>query len=75
MPTHNALMFGEANSLLGWQEFFAIPRLADAQVIMASSLGIQDAYKESGGVIHQTTAVVAADSIVAAIAGKIIDMA
>ncbi|MBA7665928.1 hypothetical protein ES703_74003 [subsurface metagenome] len=75
VPTHNSLMFGEANSLLGWNEFFAIPRLADAQVIMASSLGIPDAYKESGGVIHQTTAVVAADSIVAAIAGKIIDMA
>lgn len=75
VPTHNPLMFGEANSLLGWQEFFAIPRLADAQVIMASSLGIPDAYKESGGVVHQTTAAVAADNIVAAIAGKIIDMA
>ncbi|MBA7465925.1 hypothetical protein ES707_01097 [subsurface metagenome] len=75
VPTHNALMFGEANSLLGWQEFFAIPRLADAQVIMASSLGIPNGYRESGGVIHQTTAVVAADNIVAAIAGKIIDMA
>ncbi|MBA7715937.1 hypothetical protein ES703_124996 [subsurface metagenome] len=75
VPTHNSLMFGEANSLLGWQEFFAIPRLADAQVIMASSLGIPDAYKESGGVIHQTSAAVAADNIVAAIAGKIIDMA
>ncbi len=75
VPTHNPLMFGEANSLLGWNEFFAIPRLADAQVIMASSLGIPDAYKESGGVIHQTTAAVAADNIIAAIAGKIIDMA
>jgi len=49
--------------------------LADAQVIMASSLGIPDAYKESGGVVHQTTAVVAANNIIAAIAGKIIDMA
>lgn len=75
VPTHNPLMFGEANSLLGWQEFFAIPRLADAQVIMASSLGITDAYKESGGVVHQTTAVVTADNIIAAIVGKIIDMA
>jgi len=75
VPTHNSLIFGEGNSLLGWQEFFAIPRLADAQVIMASSLGIPDAYKESGGVIHQTTAAVAANNVIAAIAGKIIDMA
>jgi len=74
VPTHNALMFGEANSLLGWQEFFAIPRLADAQVIMASSLGIPNGYKESGGVIHQTSVAVADNNIIAAIAGKIIDM-
>ncbi len=75
LPTHNPLMFGEANSLLGWNEFFAIPRLADAQVIMASSLGIPNGYRESGGVIHQTTVAVTADNIIAAIAGKIIDMA
>lgn len=75
VPAHNALMFGEADSMLGWNEFFGIPRLADAQVIMASSLGIPDGYKESGGVIHQTTAAVAADSIVAAVAGKKIEMA
>jgi len=74
LPTHNALMFGEANSLLGWNEFFGIPRLADAQVIMASNLGIPDKYKESGGVIHQTTAAVAIDSIVVAVAGKKIEM-
>jgi len=74
LPTHNALMFGEAFSLLGWEEFFAIPRLADAQVVMASSLGIPNGYKESGGVIHQTSVAVAANNIIAAIAGKIIDM-
>ena len=74
LPTHNPLIFGEANSLLGWNEFFAIPRLADAHVIMASSLGIPNGYKESGGVVHQTTVAVAADNIVVAIFGKKIDM-
>ena len=75
LPTHNALMFGEANSLLGWNEFFAIPRLADAQVIMASNLGIPNGYRESGGVIHQSTVAVTANNIVVAVYGKIIDMA
>jgi len=74
VPAHNALIFGEANTLLGWNEFFAIPRLADAQVIMASSLGIPNGYKENGGVIHQTSVAVAANNIVVAVAGKIIDM-
>ncbi len=74
VPAHNALIFGEANTLLGWQEFFAIPRLPDVHVIMASSLGIPNGYKESGGVIHQTSVAVAANNIVVAVAGKIIDM-
>jgi len=74
VPAHNELMFGEANSLLGWNEFFGISRLADPQVIMASDIGIPTAYRESGGVIHQTTAAVAANNIIAAVAGKKIEI-
>ncbi len=74
VPAHNPLIFGEANTLLGWNEFFGIPRLPDLQVVMASSEGIPSAYKESGGVIHQTNVAVAANNIVVAIAGKILDM-
>ena len=73
VPDHNTLMFGEANSLLGWNEFLAIPRLPDSQVIMASAEVIPTAYKEEGGVIHQTSAAVAANNIIAAVAGKVIE--
>jgi hypothetical protein len=75
VPTHNPLMFGEANSLLGWNEFFGIPRLPDAQVIMASAIGVPTAYQEKGGVIHQTSVAVAANNIIAAVYGKKIEMA
>lgn len=75
VPAHNALMFGEAASLIGWNEFFAIPRLPDSQVIMSSAIGVPTGYQERGGVIHQTSAAVAANNIVAAIYGKKIEMA
>lgn len=75
-PELNPLFFGNANFFLGlgYDEFIVIPKLARPQVIMASSEGIPGAYKESGGVIHQTTAAVPANSICAAIAGKRIDL-
>jgi hypothetical protein len=75
VPTHNSLMFGEAFTLLGWNEFFGIPRLPDAQVIMASALGVPSTYQEKGGVIHQTVVAVAANNIIAAVYGKKIEMA
>jgi hypothetical protein len=75
IPTHNPLMFGEAFSLLGWNEFFGIPRLPDAQVIMASAIGVPSSYQEKGGVIHQTSVAVAANNIIAAVYGKKIQMA
>lgn len=75
-PELNPLFFGNANLWLGlgYDEFIVPPRLADSQVIMASSTGIPNGYKESGGVIHQTTVAAAINSICVAVAGKIIEM-
>lgn len=75
-PELNPLFFGNANIFLGlgYDEFIVPPRLADLQVIMASSTGIPSAYKEEGGVIHQTTVAAAINSICVAVAGKVIEM-
>lgn len=75
-PEINPLFFGNARFFLelDYDEFIVIPRLADKQVIFASMTGIPDDYRESGGVIHQTTAAVSANNVVAAISGKKIEL-
>lgn len=76
VPEVNPLFFGNANLFLGlgYDEFVVPPRLADPQVIMASSTGVPKGYKESGGVIHQTTVAAAINTICVAVAGKVIEM-
>lgn len=76
VPEVNPLFFGNANLWLGlgYDEFIVPPRLADPHVIMATSTGVPGGYKESGGVIHQTSVAVAANNICVAVAGKVIEM-
>lgn len=77
-PTHNQLHFGTVDPILpaaNYPEFFAIPRLPDKVVVFATTAKeVPSAYREEGGVIHQTTAAVAADSIVVAVYGKLIEL-
>lgn len=77
-PTHNQLIFGTVDPILpaaAYPEFFAIPRLPDKVVVFATTAKeVPAAYREEGGVIHQTTAAVAADNIVVAAYGKLIEL-